>query len=368
LLSGNEFYFCKGRVALYALLRALKVGPSDEIVLPVYTCPEVVEPIFALGARPIFCDIEKETLSLCPHELETALTPKTKAVIIQHTFGVPACLDELIAVARHGEVAILEDCCHVSASTYHGRSVGQFGDGAFYSHNWDKPLSAGGGGVAIVNSTSLLKEVTNTYLGFVTPSLREEGRMIARNALISAKRLVRAGNPGVSEALRPRKHKETTVDDTNFVRGKFHPEYGERIFRSSRYCLQRVLKKRRQRVAARRSCIELYETGFREMGIECFRVPVGSEVALWRYPLWAIDKPGILREAWKRGVRLFDWGAIPLSFLASTRFSGQQRRCFPIAESVAQSVVTLAIRETHNRREIDRNLQFLRDMKGRGLI
>jgi perosamine synthetase len=368
VIVDNEFYFSKGRVALYALLRALNVGPSHDIIVSVYTCPDVISPIVGLGARPVYCDIERDTFGLCPRALAAALTDSTRVVIVQHTFGIPARLDQLREVVRHRGVAILEDCCHVSASTYHGLPLGQVGEGAFYSHDWGKPLSAGGGGVAVVNSAEFLEKVTNTYSGFTDPSLAEEAQMIVRNTFIGTRKMLRSWLPGLHRALRPRRHAQAPVDSFGFLLGKLGPEYGKRIYKSSFGCLRHVENNRSRRISARKWSIKRYENGFRNLGIECFGLPSGCEAAFWRYPLWAIDKFGILNEASRSGLHLLDWGTIPLTALSNACPVGHQSHRFPIAESVAQHLVTLVIEENKNEREIDRNLQFLRDMKKKGLI
>src|SRR5690242_16860905 len=81
----HGFAFWKGRVGLYAILKALGVGPGDEVILPGYTCIAVVRPIKYLGARPVYVDIKPATFNLDPKKVAAAITPKTRVIIAQHT-------------------------------------------------------------------------------------------------------------------------------------------------------------------------------------------------------------------------------------------------------------------------------------------
>jgi perosamine synthetase len=368
-LGTTQYYFQKGRAALCALLRALKVGPSDEIIVPVYTCPAVLEPVLGLGSRAVYCDIERTTFGLSPQASEAALTERTKAVIIQHTFGVPARLNELMRAVRDRGVAILEDCCHVSSSFYWGKRLGCFGDAAFYSHDWDKPLSAGGGGVAVVNSISLAKDVQKSYSELSATSVREEARIIGAHAFVSIKKMARAHLPHLVSRWHSRTRAETNGDRRLVLDRGLGPEYARRIARSSEYRLRKVLKNPELRIAARKRAIERYESGFRSLGIECFQSPAHCDVVLWRYPLFAQDKPRVLEEARRCGASLADWGTIPLRFLANGGSeSSWHPGSFPIAEEIARHVVTVTVREKQDDGDVDRTLGFLSRMKQRGLI
>ncbi len=103
--TGHAFAFWKGRVALYAILRALGIGEGDEVILPGYTCVMDVNPIKYLGARAVFVDIEPTTYNLDVRLLEEKITPRTKIVIAQHTYGYPCEMDGILEIAgRRDEV------------------------------------------------------------------------------------------------------------------------------------------------------------------------------------------------------------------------------------------------------------------------
>ncbi|MSR87535.1 aminotransferase class I/II-fold pyridoxal phosphate-dependent enzyme, partial [Candidatus Peribacteria bacterium] len=115
--NADTFLFASGREGLYALLHALGIAHGDEVIVQAYTCVVVPNAIAGTGATPVFVDIEKETLSLDPVEVRKMITPKTKAVICQHTFGIPAPLEELRAICDEHRIPLIEDCAHVIPSS-----------------------------------------------------------------------------------------------------------------------------------------------------------------------------------------------------------------------------------------------------------
>ncbi len=367
--SNRQFYFYKGRVALYALLRALRVSPSDEIIVPVYTCPAVIEPIQALGCRAVYCDIEWRTFGLCPERFKSSITNRTKAAIVQHTFGVPSLIDELLSVARWAGISVLEDCCHVCASAYRGKRLGFFGAAAFYSHDWEKPLSVGGGGVAIVNSPSLAESASRLYYSeFEAASFHDEREIIARTAGVAARRLARTYARGLIHRLRSHSQAEQICDRLPMHHAELGSEYQKRMPRSLKYRLRQILLNPRQRISARKWTINRYEAGFRSIGIKCYKEPEDCDVILWRYPLLALDKIRLLQEARECDVRLVDWGATPLRCLSLATSKPNHERRFPTAEEVTSQVVTLCLNERQDDAEVDRTLEFLCKMKKSGFI
>src|SRR5438067_1523548 len=120
----NTFYFYRGRVALYALLTALEIKPEDEVLVPAFTCIAVPSPILGIRARPVYVDIDRSTYNIDPVELERKITPRSKAIIAQHTFGIPCEMDAIMSIARKYGLAVIEDTCHVWGSKYRGKDLG----------------------------------------------------------------------------------------------------------------------------------------------------------------------------------------------------------------------------------------------------
>ena len=141
-----------GTDALRIALRALDVGPGDEVVTVanagVY--PAVV--VREVGARPVFVDVDPTTRTLDPSLIEAALTPRTRAVMPVHLYGQPADVDAILEVVRRRGIKLLEDCAQAHGAHYKGKPVGGFGDAAAFSFYPTKNLGAYGDGGFIATS------------------------------------------------------------------------------------------------------------------------------------------------------------------------------------------------------------------------
>src|SRR6266852_1648406 len=109
----NSYYFYRGRTALSVLLRALGVQAGDEVIVQAYTCLAVILPIMSLGAIPVYVDIMRGTYTVDPAAITARITRRTRVLIIQHTFGIPADLAPLLEIAKEHRLSVIEDCCHV---------------------------------------------------------------------------------------------------------------------------------------------------------------------------------------------------------------------------------------------------------------
>ncbi len=139
-----------GLDALTLTLRAMGVGPGDEVVTPCHTFIATWLAISACGATPVPADVSAETYTLDPNSLRRVLTPRTKAVIAVHLYGHSADMDAINAVAQERGVKVVEDAAQAHGARYKGRSVGQLADAAAFSFYPTKNLGALGDGGAVV--------------------------------------------------------------------------------------------------------------------------------------------------------------------------------------------------------------------------
>jgi len=149
------YTFDSGRSSLYALLSCLGIGPGDEVLLQAYTCVVVPNAVLWCGARPRYVDIDGRTLNMDVADLERKITPRSRAIIVQHTFGQVAPMDEIIPLARRHGLVVIEDCAHALGSDIQGRRAGTLGDAAFFSFGRDKVISSVHGGVAVTDDPHL---------------------------------------------------------------------------------------------------------------------------------------------------------------------------------------------------------------------
>jgi len=151
-----------GRQALYDLLRSYGIKKGDEVILQAFTCIAVPEPIIWAGATPVYADIKESSYSIDPEDVKKKITPKTKVIIVQHTFGIPGPIKEILAIAKEHNLVVIEDCAHALGATYENQSLGTFGDAAIFSFGRDKCISSVFGGAVITkdkNRTRMLQEM-----------------------------------------------------------------------------------------------------------------------------------------------------------------------------------------------------------------
>lgn len=145
-----------GTDALILALRACGVGSGDHVLLPTSTFVATGSAVSALGAIPVFADVRPETYNLDPSELERRVTPRTRAIIAVHLYGLSADMDPIVAFAKSRKLPLIEDCAQAIGASYKGRPVGSFGDAACLSFYPTKNLGAyGDAGMIITNSAEL---------------------------------------------------------------------------------------------------------------------------------------------------------------------------------------------------------------------
>ncbi len=146
-----------GTAAIHLGLIQLGVKPGDEVICQSFTFCASANPVTYLGATPVFVDSEEETWDMDPALLETAIQDrikktgkKPKAIIPVHLYGMPAKIDEILAIAAHYEIPVLEDAAEALGSEYKGRKCGTFGHFGALSFNGNKMITTSGGGALVV--------------------------------------------------------------------------------------------------------------------------------------------------------------------------------------------------------------------------
>src|SRR5262249_16110769 len=142
--------------ALHLALRCLNVGPEDEVVTVSMTFIATAWAISYVGATPVFVDVDPVRRTMDPARLEAAITPRTKAIIPVHLYGMPAELDRITAIAEQYGLPVIEDAAQAHGAKYRGNRAGQFGQIACFSFYPSKNLGAyGEGGALITNDQSI---------------------------------------------------------------------------------------------------------------------------------------------------------------------------------------------------------------------
>lgn len=152
-----------GTAAIEIALKALGIGPGDEVIVPPYTFVATATAVLAVNAIPIFADIEADTLNLDPAAVEAAITPRTKAIIPVHFAGHAADMDALLAIARKHDLRVVEDAAHAHGARWKGKALGSFGDAATFSFQASKNMTAGEGGL-ITTQDQQVAALCESYL------------------------------------------------------------------------------------------------------------------------------------------------------------------------------------------------------------
>ena len=148
-----------GTSALACGLAGLGVGPGDEVIVPGYTYIATPAAVVAVGAVPVIAEIDT-SLGMDPQDLESKITPHTKAVIPVHMNGTPTRLDQIMEVAHRHGLMVLEDCCQCIGGKYKGRPVGTYGRAGAWSLNYAKTISSGEGGLLFTDDRDVYERAS----------------------------------------------------------------------------------------------------------------------------------------------------------------------------------------------------------------
>jgi len=143
-----------GSAALRVALAALGLKRGDEVITQSFTFVATIEAILESGGTPILTEIDK-SLNMDPNDLEAKITEKTRVIIPVHMLGVPARMDEIMAIARQKNIPVLEDSCQACGSSYKGRKTGTIGAMGAFSFDYVKTLTTGEGGMVVTNDKKL---------------------------------------------------------------------------------------------------------------------------------------------------------------------------------------------------------------------
>ena len=149
-----------GTDALHLAVRALDIGPGDEVITTPFTFIATSEAICLVGATPVFVDIDPRTFNIDPNLIESAITPRTKAILPVHLYGQPCDMDAIMDIAERYDLRVVEDCAQSLGAEYRGRNAGTFGDVGCLSFFPSKNLGCfGDGGMVVTGDGSLCERV-----------------------------------------------------------------------------------------------------------------------------------------------------------------------------------------------------------------
>lgn len=168
------FSFNSGRSSLFAILKSLELEKGDQVLLQAFTCNAVPNPVLWADLEPVYVDcgddfnMDISDLTLRLASLSQGRRPKV--LVIQHTFGLPANINEIRAICEVNNIILIEDCAHALGAEFNSQKVGTFGKASFFSFSRDKVISSVYGGMVVTNDDDLAKHLLNIQKDFGAPS------------------------------------------------------------------------------------------------------------------------------------------------------------------------------------------------------
>lgn len=156
-----------GTSGLHLAVRALDIGEGNEVITTPFSFVASANCLLYERARPVFVDIEPRTMNMDPDLIEAAITPRTRAILPVHVFGVPADLEKIFALAKKYRLAVIEDACEAIGARYNGKMVASEGDAGVFAFYPNKQITTGEGGIISTNREDLAK---------LCRSMRNQGR------------------------------------------------------------------------------------------------------------------------------------------------------------------------------------------------
>lgn len=361
---GSAFAFWKGRIALYAILKSLGIGPGDEVIVPGYTCVMVPGPVIYVGARPIYVDIEPDFYCTPAEAVRSRISPHTKAILVQHTYGFAAPVREIRQIADHHGIIVIEDCCHTFGGRLDDKLLGTFGHAAFFSGQWNKPYSTGLGGLALVHDPDLARRVRAEQAAYPPPS-RNAAFMLACQLLIYELAVFPSTTAYATRLFRWLTRKGLVVGSSSTA--EFEPHLPDGYVRGPAPIQCRLgrleVGRIEQNLQRRTYAVERYLTELPRLGYRTPSMPPTWNVPLLRFPLRIANKNEALALASMHGVEIGSWFDCPLHPLETDQQAfGYQNGLCPVAERAAAEVVNLPTHRRVSDRDIDRILRFVQEV------
>ncbi len=319
--------------ALFLALRALNIGPGDEVITTPFTFIATAEMISAVGATPVFVDIDAKTFNLDIAQIPNAVTEKTKAIIPVHLFGQPMDMTQLMAVAKSYNLAVIEDCAQATGATWQGQKVGSIGDIGCFSFFPTKNLGACGDGGAVTTQD---------------PALARAMRIIKEHGQSTRYRSDTIGINSRLDALQAAilQIKLRYLDTWNQQRQILARRYQQLL-----YPLSEIITP--QEIASGESVWNQYtirvQTDHREQGEEMGAGEVNLPITHYPLPITHYPLPSLKRRDYLRnylqeqGIGSMIYYPIPLHQQPVYKGLGYQANQLPIVERVCQEVLSIPL-------------------------
>ena len=316
----------------------------------------------ATGAQPIYVDIELDGYNMDPESLAERVTADTRAIVVQHTFGIPAQMDRIMRIAEEKGIPVIEDCCHTLKSSYMGQLLGTFGVASFYSFEWGKPIVVGLGGSAVANDPELSKKLEESYEEYSNPGIVRRLKLELQYWGFGCLYWPRSYWPvrSLFHTLSKLGAAEGNFSEID-QEGDVAEDFSLRLAPHMRRRLARKIGSIERHATHSRELTEAYRSRIKSDRVQHPNPPDGSDTVYARYPLRVADKRQVLEKARKANVELAEWYSTPIHPISGDALAilHYQSGSCPNAEARAAEVVSLPTHGRVNARYVDRAANLL---------
>ncbi|MDP8924333.1 MAG: aminotransferase class I/II-fold pyridoxal phosphate-dependent enzyme [Chloroflexota bacterium] len=349
----HAYSFSAGRVALYGLLRALNIGPGDEVLVQVPTHIVVPNAVRYTGARPVYVDCELTTYNMDLRDAERRITPRTRALVLQHTFGNPADIGAVLELTRRHGIELIEDCVHALGARYDGRLLGSFGRAAFFSTEETKTISSTMGGMLVTDDAELATRLRAFRAGCAWPSAALTTGYLLKLVLyhLLAEPHVHPYSRALYNGVGRRHPLPKATSEVEFV-GARPDDYELRLSNAQANLALRQLRRLESNVAHRRRVAEAYRVHLSRYGFATPETPSRGQAAFVRYPIRVARKQPVLNAVRPHAI-LGTWFDSVLEEAASPTACGYEPGACPQAEAATRHLVNLPTHPRIEERDVD---------------
>lgn len=360
----DAYGIVSARWGIYLTLKSLNLPENSEVLLQAFTCVSVPGPVLWANLKPVYVDILENELNMNPADLEKKITEKSKVLIIQHTFGNPARMKELLEIARRYNLIVIEDSAHTIGGKYDGELLGTFGDAAVLSFGRDKAISGVFGGAILVNNPEKFPNLNNEFLslpnakkGFVLQQLLHPILFefcikpfyfffgIGKIKLVIAQKL-----KVVSKALASR---EKSGDKPIFPNSKLPNALAALAL--AQFNKIGIFNQKRKEIAS------FYARELEDSGVTLPEFPENSEPALLRYSIQTSKASETKIKARKEKMLLGDWYEVVAPKGTDLDAINYRRGSCPTAEKVAQRILNLPTYPKMTKEMAEKVVKFIKE-------
>lgn len=355
---GKSYAVGSGREGLYMILKSLGLNGGDEIILQGFTCMVVVNAIVWAGLKPVFVDMD-DSYNLDPEKLKEKIGPKTRAVLIQHTFGIPAEIKEIIKTCRENNLTLIEDCAHAMGAEYQGKKVGTFGDLSFFSLGRSKVISCVSGGIVVVNNSKYREAFEREFNESSEMPAGKIFQYLYHPIVCSKAKLLYGIQLGkltmlVAQKLRLINYEVTPSEKAGKLVKPFPTRLPNALAKVALVQFSLLEKFNARRVAISEKYLQTLAN------IEGLKLPPKKAGAIWlRFPI-EVDNPAkLMAAAKKEGVILGDWYTAPVAppDINHEKSFYQKGSCSRV-EKVCRRIVNLPTHQSITDRDLEKIIKI----------